>query len=40
VPGRTGGKPQYHPRLMLALLIYSVSDAPRPFFCLDAGCAW
>ena len=22
VPERTGGKPQYHPRLMLALLIY------------------
>ena len=22
VPSRTGGKPQYHPRLMLALLIY------------------
>ena len=23
VAARTGGKPQYHPRLMLALLIYS-----------------
>lgn len=23
VPARTGGKPQHHPRLMLALLIYS-----------------
>jgi len=27
VPGRTGGKPQYHPRLMLALLIYSYANA-------------
>jgi transposase len=26
VPGRTGGKPQYHPRLMLALLIYSYAN--------------
>jgi len=26
VPGRTAGKPQYHPRLMLALLIYSYAN--------------
>lgn len=26
-PGRTGGKPQYHPWLMLALLIYCYADA-------------
>ena len=26
VPGRTGGKPQYHPRLMLALLIYCYAN--------------
>jgi transposase len=26
VPSRTGGKPQYHPRLMLALLIYSYAN--------------
>ena len=26
VPERTGGKPQYHPRLMLALLIYCYSQ--------------
>ena len=26
VPGRTGGKPQYHPRLMLALLIYGYAN--------------
>ena len=26
VAGRTGGKPQYHPRLMLALLIYSYAN--------------
>ena len=26
VPERTGGKPQYHPRLMLALLIYNYSQ--------------
>ena len=26
VPDRTGGKPQYHPRLMLALLIYSYAN--------------
>ena len=26
VPDRTGGKPQYHPRLMLALLIYCYSN--------------
>lgn len=26
VPGRTGGKPQYHPRLMLALLIYAYAN--------------
>lgn len=26
VPGRTGGKPQYHPRLMLALLVYSYAN--------------
>ncbi len=27
VPGRTGGKPQYHPRLMLALLIHCYANA-------------
>ncbi len=26
VPNRTGGKPQYHPRLMLALLVYSYAN--------------
>jgi transposase len=26
VPDRTGGKPQYHPRLMLALLIYGYAN--------------
>ena len=26
VPGRTGGKPQYHPRLMLALLVYCYAN--------------
>jgi transposase len=26
IPNRTGGKPQYHPRLMLALLIYSYAN--------------
>ena len=26
VPGRTGSKPQYHPRLMLALLIYCYAN--------------
>ncbi len=26
VPGRTGGKPQYHPRLMLALLIHCYAN--------------
>src|SRR3954452_12460388 len=26
VPARTGGKPQYHPRLMLALLIYCYAN--------------
>ena len=26
VPDRTGGKPQYHPRLMLALLIYCYAN--------------
>ena len=26
VTDRTGGKPQYHPRLMLALLIYSYAN--------------
>ena len=26
VPNRSGGKPQYHPRLMLALLIYSYAN--------------
>ncbi len=26
VPDRSGGKPQYHPRLMLALLIYSYAN--------------
>jgi transposase len=26
VPGRSGGKPQYHPRLMLALLIYCYAN--------------
>ena len=26
VPSRTGGKPQYHPRLMLALLVYSYAN--------------
>jgi len=26
VPARTGGKPQYHPRLMLALLIYAYAN--------------
>ena len=26
VPSRTGGKPQYHPRLMLALLVYAYAN--------------
>jgi hypothetical protein len=26
VPARAGGKPQYHPRLMLALLVYSYAN--------------
>ena len=26
VPARTGGKPQYHPHLMLALLIYAYAN--------------
>src|SRR5260370_17997187 len=26
VPKRTGGKPQYHPRLMLALLVYAYAN--------------
>jgi transposase len=30
VRGRTGGKPQYHPRLMLALLIYCYANGIFP----------
>ena len=26
LPSRTGGKPQYHPRLMLALLVYAYAN--------------
>ncbi len=28
VAERTGGKPQYHPRLMLALAVYSYTSRP------------
>lgn len=28
VAERAGGKPQYHPRLMLALLVYSYANEP------------